>query len=156
MNTKENQIHILQKHLSSIRKIAGWTLEELGDKIGVTKQTISNLENNKTKMSLTQYIAIITIINHEIENNENEVLAKVVDILLNRNEEFTDDELKEIDENVKTIAATASGGITGSSLNSLTMNLLGPKLIGPMPVIGGKLLKKLLSKVLNNKKEKEV
>ena len=48
----------LQKYLPLIRNAAGWTAEELGNKIGVTKQTISNLENQKTKMSKTQYLEI--------------------------------------------------------------------------------------------------
>ena len=46
MDTTKNEIIKLQTHLLSIRKIAGWTAQELGQKIGVTKQTISNLENN--------------------------------------------------------------------------------------------------------------
>ena len=49
---REIQIKKLQQNLSPIRKIAGWTAEVLGDKIGVTKQTISNLENKKTPMNL--------------------------------------------------------------------------------------------------------
>lgn len=125
MHTKEKEILILQKHLSSIRKIAGWTMAELGNKIGVTKQTISNLENNKTQMSLTQYIAIRTNIDYEIENNkENEVLAKVVEILLNRNEEFTAKEREKISGSVEAIAATAAGGIKGPNLNAVGKSLL--------------------------------
>lgn len=46
MDTTKNEIIKLQTHLLSIRKIASWTAQELGQKIGVTKQTISNLENN--------------------------------------------------------------------------------------------------------------
>ena len=51
---EEEIISFLQDNLSSVRKIAGWTTEEFGDKIGVTKQTISNLENKKTAMTRTQ------------------------------------------------------------------------------------------------------
>ena len=47
LNERNKQIRRLQQNLSSIRKIAGWTAEILGEKIGVTKQTISNIENNK-------------------------------------------------------------------------------------------------------------
>ena len=41
------QVERLQENLATLRKLAGWTAEELGDKIGVTKQTISNWENYK-------------------------------------------------------------------------------------------------------------
>lgn len=82
---REKQVDNLQSNLSAIRKVAGWTAEQLGDKIGVTKQTISNLENNRTKMTITQYIAIRSILDYEISNNqENIILPKVVEILLDR------------------------------------------------------------------------
>ena len=58
----------LQKYLPLIRSAAGWTAEELGKKIGVTKQTISNLENQKTKISKTQYLAIQMVISQKLLN----------------------------------------------------------------------------------------
>lgn len=80
----ENEIEKLTQSLPSIRKIAGWSSEDLGELIGVTKQTISNIETRKNKMSKTQYIAIRTIIDYEItEHPENELLKNVVDVLLN-------------------------------------------------------------------------
>lgn len=157
MDTKKEQIQLLQKHLSSIRKIAGWTSEQLGDKIGVTKQTISNLENSKTQMSLTQYIAIRAVLDYEIQTNkENVVLAQVVEVLLNRNEEFTDEEREKISESVETIAATASGGIVGASLSAVTASLLGGVLGLPIAAIGGVAASTVwLSKILKKKNGKD-
>ena len=89
ISQRNAQIACLQKNLSAVRKIAGWTSEQLGEKIGVTKQTISNLENEKTKMTLTQYIAIRSIIDYEIQTNkENSVLPQVVEVLLNHYDEY--------------------------------------------------------------------
>ena len=68
---KQKQIKLLQQNLCSIRKIAGWTTQQLGEKIGLTKQTISNLENNKTPMTLTQYIAIRAVLDFEMQTNPN-------------------------------------------------------------------------------------
>ena len=83
LEQRQKQINRLQKNLSSIRKIAGWTAEVLGNKIGVTKQTISNLENKKTPMNFTQYIAIRSVLDAEIEQNkENKVLPQVIAIVL--------------------------------------------------------------------------
>ena len=125
-NQKTAQIGRLQKNLSSIRKIAGWTAEQLGEKIGVTKQTISNLENKKTPMTLTQYIAIRAIIDYEIQSNkENEVLPKVVEILLDKEEEYSEEEYNQISKNVSTIASTAAGGTTGAPLLEVAKLLLG-------------------------------
>lgn len=115
----EHEIEKLTQSLPSIRKIAGWSSEELGELIGVTKQTISNIETRKSKMSKTQYIAIRTIIDYEIaEHPENELLANVVYILLDsddtkENEEKAKATIEMLDKTSK--AAITSGAIAGVS-----------------------------------------
>lgn len=143
------QITCLQKNLSAIRKVAGWTSEQLGEKIGVTKQTISNLENEKTQMTLIQYIALRSIIDFEIQTNkDNLVLPQVVEVLLNNYEEYTEKEREKVNENVKTIAATASGGITGTSLAALSAGLLAGILKSPTATATTAVW---LAKILNGK-----
>ncbi|MGN1123784.1 MAG: helix-turn-helix transcriptional regulator [Eubacterium sp.] len=115
----EHEIEKLTQSLPSIRKIAGWSSEELGELIGVTKQTISNIETRKSKMSKTQYIAIRTIIDYEIaEHPDNELLANVVYILLDsddtkENEEKAKATIEMLDKTSK--AAITSGAIAGVS-----------------------------------------
>ena len=160
METKDQkaaQITCLQKNLSAIRKIAGWTSEQLGEKIGVTKQTISNLENEKTQMTLTQYIALRSIIDFEIQTNkENLVLPQVVEVLLNNYEEYTEEEREKVTKNVKTIAATASGGITGAALAAVSAGVLGMAFLGsPAHAITGTVwLAKILNVMEKEKKNK--
>lgn len=127
MNIGSNDVRKLQANLGTIRKIAGWTAQELGEKIGVTKQTISNLENQKTEMSLTQYIAIRTVLDYEIENNkENEVLPQVVHILLDMpDDEISADEHHKVSQATSTLAAAAVGGIGLAGLISASSGLLG-------------------------------
>ena len=117
MNVVDREIEKLQNNLQAIRKIAGWTTEELGEQIGVTKQTISNLENHKTTMTKTQYIALRTVIDYEIATNtDNATLGQVVNVLLNSDDgedtsETTETkaiEKKEYAEAVKTIIAAAN------------------------------------------------
>lgn len=117
---RSKQIRKLQQNLSAIRKIAGWTAEVLGDKIGVTKQTISNLENQKTTMNFTQYIAIRYVLDAEIQNNkENEVLPKVVALLLDSSDQLDEDDYTRVQEVVGTVAATAAGGTPTTKLDSV-------------------------------------
>ena len=133
---REIQINKLQQNLSSIRRIAGWTAEVLGDKIGVTKQTISNLENQKTPMSFTQYIAIRSVLDYEIENNkENEVLPKVVMLLLDSEDELEKDEYSKVQDVVGTVAATAAGGAPTEKLDSV-FDILIESLPFMIPIIG--------------------
>lgn len=117
---REIQIKKLQQNLSSIRKIAGWTAEVLGHKIGVTKQTISNLENQKTPMSFTQYIAIRSVLDYEINSNkENEVLPKVVALLLDSGDELDDDNYSKVQDVAGTVAASAAGGTPTAKLGGV-------------------------------------
>ncbi len=127
---RHSQISKLQSNLASIRKIAGWTAEVLGNKIGVTKQTISNLENNKTAMNFTQYIAIRSVLDAEIaQNTENKVLPQVIAILLDSNDEVDNEEYEEIQKSVETLSAVANGGVKGAALLS-ALTALSPLVIG--------------------------
>lgn len=144
LEQRQKQINRLQKNLSSIRKIAGWTAEVLGNKIGVTKQTISNLENKKTPMNFTQYIAIRSVLDAEIEQNkENKVLPQVIAILLDSGDELDNDEYEEIQKSVETVSAVASGGIKGAALLS-ALTALSPVVIGLLSSVKISDWKKLL------------
>ena len=82
-----SDIERLQDNLALIRKAGGWSAEEFGEMIGVTKQTISNLENKKTPLSKTQYIAIRAVLDYEIaeraKGGDDTALASTVNICLN-------------------------------------------------------------------------
>lgn len=133
---RDRQIRKLQQNLSAIRKIAGWTAETLGNKIGVTKQTISNLENQKSSMNFTQYIAIRAVIDSEIEKNqENEVLPKVVALLLDSEDSLDEDDYSKVQEVVGTVAASAAGGTPTAKLDAL-FNVLIKSMPIVIPVIG--------------------
>jgi len=79
---EKKSLERLQNNLQAIRKVAGLTTEELGDMIGVTKQTISNIENHKTEITKTQYLALVMAINVHIEATDNINLKRVVEVLL--------------------------------------------------------------------------
>lgn len=147
----EKEIEKLTQSLPSIRKIAGWSSEELGEYIGVTKQTISNIETRKTKMSKTQYIAIRTIIDYEIaEHPENELLAKVVNILLDSDDTPEGEQKAKVtremlDKTPKT--AITSGAIAGVSavLSVLASPAVAPVLSSAI-LASSKWLKKIITK----------
>lgn len=98
----DKDITKLQNNLLLIRNAGGWTAKEFGDKLGVTKQTISNLENKKTEMTKIQYIAIRAVLDYEMEENpNNELLRSAVNLA------FYSDEVSEEDQ--KKIQALVSG-----------------------------------------------
>ena len=137
---KQKQIHLLQQNLRSIRKIAGWTAERFGEKIGVTKQTIGDLENIKRPMTLTQYLAIRSILNDEVDTNPDNtvVLRQVIEILVDKGAELEDENYVEIRDTVETVAASATMGKKGVLLDKTFMTLLKatPGIVGVLTTLG--------------------
>lgn len=81
------EIERLQQYLLLIRRCVGWTATEFGDRIGVTRQTINNLESNNTKkfrLSKTQYLAIRKVLEDEIvaSPDDTEMLQTILEILV--------------------------------------------------------------------------
>ena len=149
-----HQIKLLQENLQTIRKLIGWTIDDLGEKIGVSKQTISNLENANTKMSLTQYIAIRAVLDYEVqEHPENDVLPKAIHLLL-------EEEYMQVKEAIATVAAAASGGADKSMVSKLFTGMIGPVAVGagiglftPLGIVGGIASTGWLKSMLDNGKD---
>ena len=110
------EITKLQHNLSSLRKLAGWTAEDLGNKVGVTKQTVSNLENFRTSMTKLQYIAIRAILDYEAQRNQN--LARALHLVLD-DKDATREEHNANEEKVKAVAAATVAGVNSTTLAAL-------------------------------------
>lgn len=152
------QIERLQKNLSVIRKVAKWTAEQLGAKIGVTKQTISSIEKGKSTMTKAQYISIRSAIDHELQTNKGNIaLAQLVKTLLDSEEEEEDKEEREEyiklkqEEIRKIIATETEGSIPEEKLDSISSKVL--KTVGSSAVVvgGAVVIGAWLSKFLRNK-----
>ena len=78
---QEIELKRFQNNLPTIRKLYGWTIEELATKIGVTKQTISNIENRKTELTRIQYIAIRAVFETEASTRPPEERDFLVNII---------------------------------------------------------------------------
>lgn len=106
MREQAIQVSRLQENLSSIRKIAGWTAGDLGEMIGVSKQNISNLENNKIRLSQAQYIAIRHLVDYHITKTSNKVLKMSMKLLID-NTNIVGNEYNSLKNTVKNIASAA-------------------------------------------------
>lgn len=112
----EVKIRRLQDNLSTIRKVSGWTAQQLGDEMGVTRQTVSNLELGKTPMTKTQYLALRTVLNYEIAASDNQALAQVIRALV-------DDPVE--DESLETGEGDSGSSGAVESLSGITGALAG-------------------------------
>ena len=108
MEVSREKIYRLQQSLPIIRNLAGWTAEELGNYIGVTRQTITNIEKSKDlSMTKTQYIAIRAVLEYEIEQSKNKTLADAISILV-AEDVLSDLQKKQVKQTVDNISATKS------------------------------------------------
>lgn len=92
------QIQRMQEHLLLIRRSIGWTAEMLGEQIGVTRQTINNIEGKRSKLTKTQYLAMRSIFDAEIAcfPAETEMLHLLLTVLVDYPENFTEQQRQEL------------------------------------------------------------
>lgn len=121
------EMQIMQDNLCDLRKIAGWTAEVLAGKLGITKQTISNIENQKVKISTIQYIAIRAIFECEIaSNSSNTTLRKVMGVLFQAMPPVYSSRKEDIRAAMISIASISAAGLSGLQLHSSATALLAP------------------------------
>lgn len=163
MTNSDYSIASLQKYLSMLRKLYGWTMEQLGDRIGVTKQTISNLERGNPKMTKLQYIAIRSVFESEANerpNEEKENLLKILNLVCDNDENISDEQRSEaLDAAMVVAGATASGVATASAIKILASSLASVGLIAvvpsAVPVVAGLATGSWLTKMLRDKNTEE-
>lgn len=122
--SNEKTRQILQDNLKSIREILTWTSEDLGNLIGVTKQTISNLETKNSKLTKLHYIAIRTVVDFEIEklkstdSDRAERAEMLLEVLSKAEEENL--AFDEISQASKLIVSSTSAAIAGTIIAALS------------------------------------
>ena len=92
------EVKRLQKVLLLVRRAVGWTAEEFGERIGVTRQTINNLESGRNNLTKTQYIAMRSVLDAEIANfpDETEMLRFILDAFVDHPDQYSKENREEI------------------------------------------------------------
>ena len=122
------KISRLQENLANIRKVAGWSAEDLGEMLGVTRQTIVNLEYSNVQMSKTQYIAIRALLDVEIQRSNNETLSQVIEILIDSgtiSEEVQNEVKKTISSTANSIGKRVGSVAIGTAITAALLPSLG-------------------------------
>ena len=104
----------MQNNLLLIRRTVGWTAEDFGDKIGVTRQTINNIESGRNKLTKTQYIAMRSVLDAEIiqSPNETEMLKILLDVLVDNPENYSVEKREELLSKANLMAPSILAGTT--------------------------------------------
>lgn len=108
------EIERLQKYLLLVRRTVGWTAEEFGDHIGVTRQTINNLEAGRNKLNKTQYIAMRSVLDVEMNQypEETEMLKLILEVFVDHPENYKQKEKEELLSKANMVTPSILAGAT--------------------------------------------
>lgn len=152
------EIQRMQDNLLLIRRTIGWTAEEFGDQIGVTRQTINNIESGRNKLTKTQYIAMRSVIDAEIVKHpeETQMVKTLLDMLIDHPENYSKADYNELIEKANLMSPSilagtatretvskewmkAAGAIGAVVASTVAVPLAGTPIVGA--VVGGWLAK---------------
>ena len=154
-----NEIERLQGNLLLIRRAAGWTAEEFGEKIGVTRQTINNLEAKRNKLNKTQYIAMRAVIEAEMANapEETEMLDCILEVFVDNPENYNEKDKEELLAKANMLTPSILAGTT--SRKAVSKELMGAAgamglavpMVNPVVAVGTAVAGGWLAKILKEK-----
>lgn len=159
------EITRMQDNLLLIRRTVGWTATDFGDKIGVTRQTINNIESGRNKLTKTQYIAMRSVLDAEIDlsPDDTEMLKVLLDVLIDNPQNYSEETRRELVDKANLMSpGILVGTVTRKKVSTEWMSVAGIILgIGmvssPATLIGitavGNWLKNIIDK--NNKKKQK-
>lgn len=106
------EIQRMQDNLLLIRRAIGWTASEFGEQIGVTRQTINNIESGRNKLTKTQYIAMRSVIDAEIVKHpeETEMVKILLDMLIDHPENYLKADYNELLEKANLMSPSILAG----------------------------------------------
>lgn len=81
--TRQALIENFQSSMKSIRLLMGYSITELAEYIGVTRQTINNLETGKSKMSAVQFLSLAAVVDNHIAANRD--MYQAIETILDGN-----------------------------------------------------------------------
>ena len=87
----DQEINRFEEVFPLIRRTVGWSAEEFGEKIGVSRQTINNLENKKYKLTKLLYSAMRYALEAEIQGHpdETEMLKVILDVFVDNPDKYS-------------------------------------------------------------------
>lgn len=108
------EITRMQDNLLLIRRTVGWTAEEFGEKIGVTRQTINNIESGRNKLTKTQYIAMRSVLDAEMAQapEDTKMLKVLLDVLVDHPENYSSENRDELLSKANMMAPSILAGTT--------------------------------------------
>ena len=67
---EKKRITKFQSHLREVLKLYGWTPEEFGKRLGLSRQQVYNYMTGYSQLTKSQYLAMITVFSYDLEEIE--------------------------------------------------------------------------------------
>lgn len=159
------EITRMQDNLLLIRRTVGWTAADFGEKIGVTRQTINNIESGRNKLTKTQYIAMRSILDAEIARSpdDTEMLKILLDVLIDNPQNYSEKTRRELVDkanlmNPGILLGTVTRKKVSAEWMAVASVMLGSSLLSTtVPIIGitvaGSWLKNIIDKNHKNRQK---
>ena len=154
------EIQRMQDNLLLIRRAIGWTASEFGEQIGVTRQTINNIESGRNKLTKTQYIAMRSVIDAEIIKHpeETEMVKILLDMLIDHPENYLKADYNELLEKANLMSPSIlAGTATRETVSKEWMKTAGAVAMA-VPLVGvpimGAVVGSWLAKAVQDKNNK--
>ena len=152
----------MQKNLLLIRRTVGWTAEQFGEKIGVTRQTINNIEYGRNRLTKTQYIAMRSVLDAEMVQHpeDTDMLRTLLDVLVDHPDRYSERDRNELLEKANMLSPSILAGTTSRKAISREWMkcagvILGSAVLGPVGIgVGMAAISSWLLKVLGEGKNK--
>lgn len=141
-----DEIQRMQDNLLLIRRAVGWSAEEFGNQIGVTRQTINNIENGRNRLTKTQYIAMRSVLDAEIVKypDETDMLRAILDVFVDHPDKYkAEDRASMLDKANLVTPSILAGTATRKAVSKEWMQTAGALGVavaiaaGPMGMVGG-------------------
>ena len=112
--SRANIISTMQCSLKQIRQVLNIGVQELADIIGVTRQTINNIEAGRNKLTKTQYIAMRSVLDAEIAAypEETEILRLILDVLVDNPEKYKEEDREKLLAQANMVTPSILAGAT--------------------------------------------
>lgn len=146
---KTPEMDRLRENLFLIRSSLGWSSEDLGEYVGLSRQTINNLEKGATEITKTQYYAIRFVLTMEMADspNDTDILKTILEMFVDNPDDYSENDKKKVREMINIITPSISKGtasreaasqtlvtmtsaIAGGALIAAISALSSPKLVG--------------------------
>lgn len=128
----------MQENLLLLRRTVGWTAEEFGEKIGVTRQTINNIESGRNKLTKTQYIAMRSVLDAEMVQvpEDTEMLKVLLDVLVDHPEKYSKESRDELLSKANLMAPSILAGSTSREVVSKEWMRAAGAIVGAGALLG--------------------